>query len=157
MSRDLSNNLKQELFAQESGDPFLLLIEVSHPTDFATMYFAQNTEDVVSNGNTYKAFPVEIKLPDDTEESVPTIEMTFDNVSLELIDEFRQATSDVTFKLKGVLASLPDVVEIEYNELKLTNISYNATTLNATLAIDDLLSEGLTSEKYEPTFYAGIF
>lgn len=153
----LSNNLLAQLYNQNSDDPFLTLIELDHATFPDTIRLVNNTVDIVSRGNTYTAFPVEITLPADDGTTIRSVNITFDNVSLELIDEFRQVTNPIDTKLEMVLASDPDTVEIELAELKISNISYNAQTVSAELFLDDFLNTELSSEKYTPTLYPGLF
>ena len=156
MSRQLSNELLLQLFAQESDDPFLMLVTLSHPS-FDTVYLVNNSEDIVSRGNTYVAFPMEISMPVDDNETVRQMSIKFDNASLELIDEIRQVDSPIDVKVEAILASRPDVVEIDVGELKMRNATYVATSITASLSYDDFLNTGLTSEKYEPANFRGLF
>lgn len=156
--RDLSNNLLAQLFAQESTDPFLTLFTMSHD-DWATdIHLVNNTENIISNGNTFYPFPVELTLPVDDGESARNVQIKFDNVSRELIDEIRSVTDrGINVAIHMVLASDPDTIEIELGELKIKAISYNETTLSAELVMDDFLNTELTEEKYTPTLYPGLF
>jgi len=156
MSRQLSANLLAELYGQNSSDPFLMLVTLSH-TSFTTLYLVNNTANITSRLQKYTAFPMKITLPIDDGESLRSVKMQFDNVSLELIDEIRTVTDPIDVKLEMVLASNPDVVEIEYDELKISNIAYDAQSIRADLIFDDFLNTGMTSERYTPTLYAGIF
>jgi hypothetical protein len=56
-----------------------------------------------------------------------------------------------------VLASIPDVVQMSLSELKIGQVIYNAQTIQAKLYLDDFLMSSLTSEKYTPTNFSGIF
>lgn len=154
--RQLSNKMLTELYGQESTDPLLLLVTVSH-SSFPTLYLVNNTVEVVSRGNTYNPFPMKITPSPDDGESARTAQITFDNVSLELVDEIRSVVEPMDCKIEAILASDPDTVEIEMGELKITNISYNKQTIRATLIFDDFLNTELTSEKYNPSNFPGIF
>ena len=156
MSRQLSNKLLAELYEQFSDDPLLLLVELSH-SSFSTLYLVNNTVDITSRGNSYIAFPMKITMSPDDGQSARNARIVFDNVSLELIDEIRSVTTPIDVKIEAVLASDPDIVEIDIGELKLANISYNAQSISASLVYDDFLNTELTSESYTPTFYPGLF
>lgn len=149
----------EEIFAQESGDPFLTLITLNHPTFPDPLRFVNNSVDIVSRGNTYKAFAVEIGLPIDDGENQKEFSLIFDNVSLELIDEIRSVVGEtqIQVSLEMVLASQPDVVEIEYSELKIATVSYNRFFIECKLITDDFLSTELSSERYTPTIFRGLF
>jgi len=156
LARQLTTKLLTELFAQNSGDPLLLLVTVDHPS-FSTLYLVNNTEDIVSRGNTYISFPMSIRLSPDDGETARNVQISFDNVSLELIDEMRSVTSPMDVTIEAVLASDPDTVEIGFGELKLVNIRYDQKTIRGSLILDDFLRTELTSEKYTPTIYPGLF
>lgn len=156
MSNSLSPELLAQMFGQVSDDPFLMLVTITH-ADFAPIYLVNNTVDQVSRGNTYTAFPMQITLPGDDGESAREVTIEFDNVSLELIGEFRTVITPMEVKLEMVLASDLDTVQLSLEELKLRNITYNKTKISAKLYMDSFLNVELTSEKYTPTTYPGLF
>lgn len=156
MSNNLSQALLAELYAQESGDPFLMLVTLSHPS-FPTIYLVNNVEDIVSRGNTHIAFPMEIRLPSDDGETSREATIEFDNVSLELIDELRTVTSPMDVKIEMILASDPDTVQTSIEELKMRSVTYNKQRVSARLFMDSFLNVEMTSEKYTPQLYPGIF
>lgn len=157
MSRELSNTFLQELFKQESGDPFLALFRLSHPSFASTIYLVNNTENITSNGIEYVSFPVNLQLPADDGETVREVLVTLDNVSQLLIDELRTVTDAIDVEIDMVLASAPDLVEVSLGELKIKNIEYNALQIKGRLYMDDFLNTEISSEKYTPSIYAGIF
>lgn len=153
---DLSNTLIAQMYGQESDDPFLTLMTLTHD-NFDTIRFVNNSVDITSNGNVYEAFPFQITLPADDGEAIKDINITIDNVALELIDELRSITDYIYVKLELVIASNPDLVEVEIAELKIVSIEYNSTTITATLAMDNFLGTDLSNEKYTPSNYPGLF
>lgn len=155
--RTLSNPLLAQLYGANSNDPFLILLTLTHASFASTVYLVNNNEDVVSNGNTFIAFPMDITIPADDGRTEKNAQIVFDNVSLELIDEIRSVTSPIEVQIQMVLASDPDTVEIEISELKMGNVSYNASTITADLYLDDFLNTDLSNEKYTPTIYPGLF
>ena len=156
--RTLSSTLIAQLYTENSDDPFLAIFTLNHTDWVAPLYFVNNTESITSNGIEFLPFPVKLKLPIDDGESLRKVELEFDNVSRELIDEIRAVTDkNIEVSIQLVLASAPDNVEIELSELSIDNISYNATTITASLFLDDFLNTELSSEKYAPTNFPGIF
>ena len=154
--RDLSNKLLAEFYGQESSDPLLTLFTLSDPS-FSTIYLVNNSEEIVSNGNTFLPFPVSITLPTDDGESRKEVQIEFDNVSLELIGQLRAVKNPIECNLAMILASSPDDIEIELDELKIRNIKYDSNTIKATLYMDDFMNTEMTSEKYGPSNFPGIF
>ena len=157
MANQLSPELLLQLYNQESNDPFLTLLTLDHPTFVEPVRFVNNTENVISRGEVYNTFPFTITLPLDDGETARQITLDFDNIGLELIDKVRTVTDSINVKIEMVLYSIPDDIQFEVSELKISNISYTATKITATLFLDNFLSTEMTSEKYGPTNFPGLF
>ncbi len=158
MSNQLSNQLIAQMFAQESGDPFLILVTLTHPDFAGPVRLVNNQEDIVSNGETFSAFPMEITLPiDDESNSAREIQITFANTGLELVDELRGVQTPINVQLDMILASTPDIVEFSFQEFKLRQVSFNQFTIQGSLYMDDFLNTELTSENYSPSIYPGLY
>ena len=156
MSNTLSNALLAQLFSQESNDPFLTLVKLSHD-DFEDICLVNNTENVTSGGVEYTAFPMKIVFPKDDGESNREVNIEFDNVDRTLIDLIRSVTDYIDVSISLILASDPDTVQMSFDELKIQNITYNSKRVSAKLFMDNFLNTEMTSEKYTPTLYAGLF
>lgn len=156
MANNISPALLAQLYAQESDVPFLMLVTLTHPS-FSTIRLVNNSEDIVSNGNTFLAFPMRIKMPVDDGETTREVSIEFDNVSLDLIDELRLVTSPIDVKVELILSSNPNQVQISLEELKLRNVSYNKQRVTAKLYLDSFLNIELTSERYTPKNFPGLF
>ena len=156
MPNALSPSLISQLYRQESDVPFLSLVTLSHAS-FSTIRLVNNSENITSNGFVFTAFPMRIVLPRDDGESAREISIDFDNVGLDLITPIRTVTSFIDVKLEMVLASSPDSVQISFDELKIQSISYNKSRISAKLFMDNFLTTEMTSEKYLPTSFPGIF
>lgn len=159
MSNSLSPELLAQLYAQESNDPFLMLVTISHSSFAADIRLVNNSENIVSRGETFQAFPLKIRLPVDDGETNREVAIDFDNVSLEIIDEIRTVSSAerIRVKLEMILASIPDEVQMSLEELQILNVSYNKLRVSAKLGLDDFLNTELTSERYNPSNFPGIF
>lgn len=157
MPNQLSLSLIQQLMASSSEDPFLMLFTLSHPSFANEVRLVNNTEDIVSNGNTFTAFPVSVTMPNDDGESQREVRITFDNVSRYLIRELRGVTTPIDIKIEMVLASDPDFVEISLEDLKLKQIQYNSTRVSGNIVMDNFLNTAMGDEKYVPTIYPGLF
>lgn len=157
MANALSSQLLAQLYGQESNDPFLALLTLSHEDFTSDIYLVNNTVDVVSRGKTFLAFPFRFRFPVDDGETVREFSIDFDNVGLDLIPSIRSVTSEISVKLELVLASLPNDVQITQQDLKIQKIDYNATKISAKLIFDDFLNTQMTSEIYAPSSYPGLF
>jgi hypothetical protein len=157
MANDISNELKAQLYGQVSDDPFLALFTFTHPSFSSDIRLVNNAEDIVSNGLTYIAYPISVVLPQDDSETAREVSIQMDNIDLSIITELRQVTTPIEARLEMVLASDPDTIQLSLGELKLKNINYNVKNITATLMMDDFLGVGLSSEKYNPDNFPGIF
>ena len=157
MSNELSPELLAQIFAQNSDDPFLTLVTLDHELMDEPIYLVNNTKNIISRGITFRAFPMKIRLPVDDGETVRDFQIDFDNASLELIEEIRSVTSSINVKIEMILASIPDVVQMSQEDLLINSITYNAQRISAKIILDNFLNVELTSEKYSPTNYPGIF
>lgn len=157
MSNTLSPELLAQLFSQTSDDPYLTLVTLSHETFDADITLVNNTKDIISRGITFTAFPMKIRFPVDDGESARDFTVDFDNASLELIEEIRSVTTQIGVKLEMILASLPDVVQVEQAELTIATLTYTANKITARIVLDSFLNVEMTSERYGPSNFAGIF
>lgn len=157
MSNTLTPELLAQLYYQESQDVFLTLLTLSHPSFLSTVRLVNNSEDIISRGETFLAFPFKIRLPIDDGESSREVSIEFDNVSLEILDELRTVTTSIDVKLEMILASIPNEVQMSIEELKIQTVNYNRQTVSARLFLDSFLSTELNSEIYSPSLYPGIF
>lgn len=156
MPNNLSAELLAQIFAQESDDPYLALVTLSHP-DLTTIRLVNNSVDIESRGNTFQAFPMKLKFPVDDGESAKEFTIEFDNVSLELIEEIRSVTTGISVTIEMILASMPDVVQYSQDELVIFSVNYNASRIVAKIILDNFLNTEMTSEKYAPNNFPGLF
>lgn len=154
---NITRELLSQMFGQVSDDPFLMLVTLSHPDFSDTLYLVNNTVDIVSRGITYSAFPMEVSLPPDDGETTREVAISFDNVSLLLISELRSITTPMDVKIEMMLASDPDTVQLSLEELKMRSVTYDKQRVSAKLYMDSFLNVEMTSEKYVPSKYPGLF
>ena len=155
--RNISPELYAQFYSQESNDPFLVLLTLSHPSFAEDFRIVNNTKDITSRGNVFFAFPVKITLPVDDGETIPSVKLSLDNIGRELVDELRSINDFITVKLEMILASLPDEVQIEIYDMKLSNATFSETTISGTLFLDDFMNTQLNVETYGPSNYKAIF
>jgi Domain of unknown function (DUF1833) len=157
MSNILSPELLAQLFGQTSDDPFLTLATLSHPSFASDIRLVNNTKDIVSRGQTFRAFPMNVRLPVDDGETAREFNLELDNASLELIEEIRSVTTAINIKLEMILASIPDEVQISQEDLTIVSLNYNKNRIVAKISMDSFLNVEMTSERYGPTNFPGVF
>jgi hypothetical protein len=155
VSNDLSVELRRQLFKQESEDPFLTLVTLTNP--FFTARLVNNSKDISSRGQIYSCLPMKITLPVDDGQTARSFSIDIDNVSLSLITGLRTVVGNIGVTIEMVLASMPDVVQMSFDDLSVSGITYNATKISATIIMDNFLAVAMTSEVYSPSGYPGLF
>lgn len=154
---NLSPEVLAQLFAQDSTDPFLALVTLTHEDFDDPIRLVNNVVDIASRAEVYTAFPMKIRIPVDDGETARNFVIDFDNVSLMLVELIRTVTSPIGVKIEMILASMPDDVQISQEELLIQNITYNKNRITATIVLDTFLNTEVTSERYNPANFPGLF
>ena len=157
MPNDLNLSLISQLLKPSSPDAFLTLMTLSHPNWAEPLRLVDNSSNVISRSLVFTAFPFKITLPPDDGESSREATVIIDNTSLDIIRKLREVTDEISVKLEMIISSMPDEVQIAVEDLAIRNISYNTETITARLAMDNFLQTEMTSEKYTPARFRGIF
>ena len=152
---NISDNAFHQMTTAVNTDPLLFLIRLFESTE--TIYLVNNTENITSNGQEYQAFPVKPTLAPDDGESQSQVQIEFDNVSLELLEEIRSTTTPIPCEIDLVLASNPDYAEISLRDLLIRNVTYDAQTIKGTLTSDDFLNSRFPADLYTPNKFPGMF
>jgi len=152
-----SNTFKLACLEQNTDEVFLWLLTIEHAASSTVFRLANNLDDVISRGNTYMAFPFQFVLPEDDGETLPTIQISVDNVSLELIDIVRTYGSGIGITAEIVLASAPNTVEYSIEDLTLIDATYNSQSITLTAQIQDLLNQRYPADDFLPRTFPGMF
>lgn len=157
MSRSLSTAARAALYGPQTAEVFLHLLEIDHADLVTPIRLVDNTEDIVSNGDTYTAFPFSVSLPPDQEGELPRVQLVVDNVTQLLIAEVRSIATAFTVSLSVVMASDPDTVEAGPWAFEAKSVEYDVQRLTFTLAYESLLQEPFPYPIYSPVDYPGLF
>jgi hypothetical protein len=157
VSRTLSANAVLALNALQTGNAFWFLVEVTHPDMPAPDRFVNNTTNVIALGQTWNAFPFDITLSVDDGQTQPSVEIRFDNVGRELVDEIRGLPTAPALNLYLVLSNTPDTVEMSLLDLRMVDITYDMQSVSARLVAGDLLNAPYPSDSYGPDQFPSIF
>lgn len=154
------------VLAQETGEVYLLLLTISHASLATPIRVVNDHKDLVSRGNTYTAYPFELDLPDDAPGEAPRVRLRIDNIGVpdavdplarRVSDYLRAIDSPFTATLEVVLASTPDLVEAGPFLLTARRGEYDATTVSAELAFEDVLNEPYPGDSFTPASHPGLF
>lgn len=156
--RTVSPTGLQAMFARETAEVFLVTMRVYHAS-FGTIRVVNNTEAVVKTDGTYQPFPFNLVLPEDTDEQVPSITVTFDNIDGTITDAIRNVTgARPTCSFEVVLASQPNTIEAGPFNFTILGAQYNAKTIECTLGFEeDILNQQVPNGVYTPSNSPGLF
>jgi len=158
MSRNTSLLFRQAINAPETDQVFLVLVEISDPSFSPPIRVCNNSVDITGpEGNTYLAYNFDISLPDDTEDSAPTCKITIDNVDRALTEGIRTLTSPPTVRTMVVLASTPTVIEADFSDFKLANITYDAMVIEGNITVESYAAEPWPGDSFIPSGFPGMF
>ena len=155
--RTLSSAAQAAVFAAQTGEAFLVLLELDH-ADLATpIRVTSDAVATVSNGDTYTPFPFFISLPGERDDQLSGTQLTIDAVDRSVIIALRSISSAPTVTMQIVLASSPDTIEAGPFVYTLKAATYNASTVEGELAFEDILNEGFPGASFVPTTQPGLF
>ena len=157
MSRSYTTNAKRE-FNALSGDAALVLLEIHHSALSEPIRVVNNTEDIISNGETYIAMGFRVTLPDDMEGKIPRATLAVDNIGRELTQwiETAAGAEGATVRLMQVMPSALNVIEWEIT-LELTNIKVDTWQVSGDLGFEDLMGKAACPMVYNKHTAPGIF
>jgi hypothetical protein len=161
-----SDLFKQEAYAQETEQVLIGLITISNDemdepvrisTDPTQLLPEAAVYGTVSNGEEFLFLPVDVWLPSENDRGVVTAKVTIENVSRQVISLFRTVSKAVDFKIQTVLSGDTDFVEIEYDNFKLSNITYDTMSVTGDLSLDYWGLEPFPSKRFTPSNFPGLF
>ena len=158
--RTVDPSVLAQMLAPQTGHSVIPLLKISHSSLTTPLYYAGDYKDVTYNSQVYTAFPFEIVLPDDTDETVPQVKLVIDNVGQDLVNLIRSAGDPPSIQLHFVDISPSNVVTLLIGPLdfSLLGVSYTMSVIEMSLGYEsDLLNAAATSEFFDPTIAPGLF
>lgn len=152
----LSDTARGQVFQQEGGG-FLELLTITHEDLAEPLRFVNNVENVVSNGETYIAFPFKVKLPGEKDRTAPSARLEIDNVSREIGQMIRQLSTAPVMQFVIVRIDDFDAIEQVFPPLLLRNARYDNLTVTGELSVGDAMREPFPQRRFTPAEYPGLF
>jgi hypothetical protein len=155
--RDTSLTFRQAANARETGEAFLVLLEINHPDISPPVRLSSDAVNTESGGETYTAYPFDLTLPDDQEGASTRARITIDNVHRDLVEAIRLIRTPPTVTIRIVLGSTPDTVEAEFTGFQLTNVGYDVLTIEGDLTVEQFMSEPYPGDSFLPSLFPALF
>lgn len=161
---DLSAEVIAAMMGRETGVVVLYLLDITHEDLDTPIRLVNNTEDVISGGNTYTAIGFDVLPPNDKDAAPRGARLSIDNASQWFTPTLRTLSGEflVTIKLAiptDASASPPvfDGVEIEYLPAQLLSLEYDDVTVSGTLSYENLANAPYPGEFFNPQHFQGLF
>lgn len=132
---------------------WLALLTITTPTD--VLRFVNNTEDIVSNGDTFMAFPFAIVLPGDDGEALPRVKLQLQNFDEHIVEAIRGLAEPPIIKCQIITSLTPDDVEIEIENMILRTVNYDALDITGDLQVVNVLTRKFGGY-YTPIEFPGL-
>lgn len=153
----VSINAMRAMFAQQTGEVFLVCLTITHPS-ITTQRLVNNTQLVVRSAGTYQPYPMQLSLPAQLDDQLPTVDIVVDNVDREVLQQIREVSGVPKVTMEVVLASSPDTVEAGPFDFSLKQASYDVLAITGTLGYeDDILNQRVPAMSYTPSNSPGLF
>jgi hypothetical protein len=158
MPRSLPTTVITAVNSQTTPRAFLVLLDVYHSL-IGTFRFVNNTENIVSGGNTYLAFPFAITIPPDDPELQIRARLRISHVTSELnvLRTVAGRRERATVSIKVIDADDPSTILQTISGLVMASVAYNADVMDIDLTIDNFLTEPFPSATFSPATFPGIF
>lgn len=147
------------LSAEQTDEVWLILLTLTHD-DLGVdnpLRFVNNIEDIVSNGDTYIAFPFRLTLPTITPNGPGEVFLEIDNVDKRIVEGLRSITDGaIAVSLAVIIASDPDTVEFSLPDLVLREAQYDAEKVTGSLRFEDIVVKPI-AESVTPDGFPGLF
>lgn len=157
MSRALSVTGYESLFEEETDEAWLILLTIDHEDFEEPIRVVANTENVVSNGNLFVAYPFELTLPTSSGETLATTKVRVSNVDRTIVQTIRSTESAPSALIQICLASDPDVIEADFEGLQMAKTEYDALTVEGEFSYQNSFASGFPAHRYTPRNCPALF
>ncbi|MEG9884425.1 MAG: DUF1833 family protein [Hyphomicrobiales bacterium] len=165
--RDVSDRLKEAIFAQECQEIAVMLLTITHPglaetwrlsSDNAVVFDEEKQlRGTISRGERYNFLPMQITLPEEGDDSGHAIKIKLDNVSRELTPLVQSTLTPARVDLEVVLADAPDLVELSFPDFALISADVDAGSATLTLSVDAMMNEQFPCDTFTPSSFGGLW
>ena len=158
--RPLTATTVREIFRQETGEAWLVLLTIDHASLAAPIRVGSDGVDTVSRGDTFIAFPFALTLPHEAPEELPRARIRIDNVDRRIVEALRLAAGSAegpSVLMEIVRAADPDTVEGAWPDFRLVNATYDVLVVSGELKLDFLEREPYPADSFTPSTAPGVF
>ena len=149
--------LAEQLLNDDLPAP-LTLLEFYHPDLVSPLRLVNDTENIISNGNTYQRLRFSARRPNQQEGQQPSAVIDVGRIDtlVDIIDRTNGAAG-ATVKLMEVSRAEPDEVKLELGNLQVVDIKVTNERISLTLGMPNTLNRPAVTQRFEPNTAPGLF
>jgi hypothetical protein len=153
----LSTAAAAAVLAPETDRVFLHLLTIEVEGE-VILRFVDNTENIVSRGETFIAAGFTIILPEQTSDAPRPCKLAIDNTDLAIFRTIKTAAGKaVSVSICVVMADTPDVYERGPLKYRLRNVSANKSTIEGEVHDFYLADRSFPGGTYSPGDFEGMY
>jgi hypothetical protein len=156
MPRTISHDAMRAMLAQSTSEVFIELLVIEHSDMAEPLRFCNNSVDVISNGNVYRAFPFQATLPSDEEDREPRLELTISNVDRTIVQAVRGLSGRPTFTISVITASEPNVYQFNPHPFDVLSVRGGVDTLVFTAIFSEFVQEVFPRLSFSPVHFRAL-
>lgn len=140
------------------GSGLLALLKIDHASLSAPVRLVNDTRDLGTLGDTYKALPFSLTLPNDKSREMPRARLQIDNVGRDLTSELERLTPGAALQATLMLVhrSTPGVVDFQFTA-PLSGVRVDQGTVTGFMGPDDLMRQSAVRLRFDPFTAPGLF
>jgi len=168
VSRSTSVNFRNSAYSSGgAGEVPVILLTLSHAdltddirlsTDNADTFVIDGVtvRGTISRGENYIFLPMDITLPDDSDESTSTAKISMCDVDRSIMETVRSIQSSPDVTMEVVLASQPDTVEATYTGFTFTGVEGDSMVVSGSLSLGSFYNEPFPGRTVLPSNFPGL-
>lgn len=155
--RTVSTTATEAMMSPQTGEVFLVILEITHPDLPTPIRVVNNTQSVTSNTNEYLPTAFSFILPAQEDGKIGNSGLTIDNVDRTIVKTIREIKDFPSVTASVILASDPDVIEAGPFEFQLRGVSYTRNTVSGDLIYESHMLDNLGTIRYKNLTFPGLF
>lgn len=160
MPNPMSSLFKKELFANQTGEVLVHLLEFNHDTLDDPIRVCDDNVEIVSNGDTYQPWQFEVIHPKEEPGGIPLGSLSIDTVDQSIYQMFADALSSslpVSVTVSMVMASQPDTLLKAARTYLMFDVEGDDYQANCVLSSKVSGDQPLQTITYNPGDFPGLF
>lgn len=158
--RSISAEGLRDLFAQHTDSVMLALVSFYEPDSTNYARVVNNTEAIEHNGASYIGLPFQLSLPSSSDEQVPQLTMTVDNVERTLVELLRSVDEPPSVSIEVIRVNRQGVTTSELGPMEFSLLGTDITPESVILQIgyaNDILNSPATGDIFNPGTAPAMF